>query len=199
MDPCRNLMFAPDSAAWIDIATDLGIPLIADGGFGAITPAAIARPARCSRQAVHQQLGSSEALRRSVCARFLARWSRWVDVRAYQDGIAGLLPDTEEVALWTRVWLACCAYAVSDTEVAAWVADVHATERAVVRSALTQRRAVHLGTRPQVPDGAVATVQAAVTGLRLECCQLGASFEEVRRTLDATLALIDRDSPSAVA
>jgi AcrR family transcriptional regulator len=192
-------MFAPASAAWVDIATDLGIPLIADGGFGAITPAAIARPARCSRQAVHQQLGSSEALRRSVCARFLSRWSRWSDVRAYQGGIAALLPDTEEVALWTRAWLACCAHGVSDTQVAAWVSDAHATERAVVRSALTRRWAVHLGTRPQVPDDAVAMVQAAITGLRLECCQFGASYEEVRRTLDATLELVDRDSPSAVA
>jgi AcrR family transcriptional regulator len=198
VDPCRHLLFATDSVAWIDIATDLGIPLIAEGGFGAITPAAIAKLARCSRQAVHQQLGSAEILRRAVSARFLARWSRWVDVRVYLEGISGLLPDTEEVSSWTRVWLACCAHAVSDSEVATWVADVHATERAVVRSALTRRWASDLGSA-QVPEGVVATVQSTVTGLRVTRCHLGASVEEACSTLDATLGLVRPESPPAVA
>ena len=198
MDPCRHLMFAPASVAWIDIATDLGIPLIAKGGLGALTPAAIAKPAGCSRQAVHQQLGSAEAMRRAVAARFLARWSRWVDVRAYLEGITGLLPDTEEVTDWVRVWLACCAYTATDTEVARWVADVHASERAVVRSALTRFNSSDNGPA-QIPDGVTATLQATVTGLRVARCHFGAPFEEVRSTLDATLGLVRQEDPPAVA
>lgn len=190
-------MFAPASVAWIDIATDLGTTH-RGRGLGALTPAAIAKPAGCSRQAVHQQLGSAEAMRRAVAARFLARWSRWVDVRAYLDGIAGLLPDTEEVTDWVRVWLACCAYTANDTEVAKWVADVHAIERAVVRSALARFSSSDTGPA-QVPDGVTATVQAAVTGLRVARCHFAVPYEEVRNTLDATLGLLRLEYPPAVA
>jgi AcrR family transcriptional regulator len=192
-------MFLPESPAWVDIATDFGIPLIAEGGLGAVTPAAIARPARCSRQAVHQRLGSAEALRRSVAARFLGRWERWLDVRVQQYGVDGLLPDSDDALAWARVWLALGAHAVLDTELAAWVVGIHQTERSLVRSALTRKWADELGMSSEFSEDVVATVHAVVGGIRVDRCHHGSSFEEACAVLDAALRLVGQGYLSAVA
>lgn len=199
MDPCRHLMFMSESPAWIDIATDFAIPLIAERGLGALTPAAIAKAARCSRQAIHQRFGSAEALRRSVAARFLGRWERWLDVRVHLYGVAGLLPDSHDAVSWARVWLALSAHAALDSEVATSVAEIHQAERALVGRALTRQGAEESDVSPEVSEGVITTVHAVVGGLRADRCHHGSSYEEVRGTLEAAIGLVGRGYPSVVA
>lgn len=199
MDPCRNLIFEAESPAWIDIATDFGIPLISEGGLEAVTPAAIAKPARCSRQAVHQRLGSAAALRRAVTARFLGRWERWLDVRVHRYGLAGLLPDSDDTVAWGRVWLALSAHAALDSEMATWVSRIHQVERDLVRTALAPLVAGGAEDVSGNFEGAVAAVHAVVGGTRVHRCHHGSSFEEVRGALEAALELVGRGDPAAVA
>ncbi len=129
-------MLTPNSAARYDLATDLAIPLVAAEGLGALTPRAIGELAGCSRQAVHQWFGDQTGLRRAVAARFTSRWTRWTDVRVYQYGVLGLLPDSSTVRDWTRVWLSLIEVATRDNYIAACIAAGRATERELIAARL---------------------------------------------------------------
>ncbi|HEX6148340.1 TetR family transcriptional regulator C-terminal domain-containing protein [Nocardioides sp.] len=141
MDPLRHLMLAPDSAARIDLVTDLAIPLVAAEGLVAATPRAIAELAGCTRQAVHQWFGDQTGLRHVVANRFTGRWARWAEIRVHHYGVLGLLPDSPDVRDWTRVWLALAEAAGRDQTVAECVAAGRATELDLVRARVGQTTA----------------------------------------------------------
>ena len=166
-------MLAPDSPARIDIATDMAIPLISREGFGAVTPAAVARSARCSRQAVHQWFGDQHALRRAVAGRFAARWSRWLTIRTGSHGLPGLLLECDDVGSWCRVWLAMVELAARDEAVGDLVTSLRVREREAVRGALP----------PSVPVG---EAHALLEGLRVQLCHHRPALD-----FEAACALVD--------
>lgn len=169
-------MLTPHSAARHDLATDLAIPLVATGGLAALTPRAIGGLAGCSRQAVHQWFGDQTGLRRAVAARFTARWTRWADVRVYQNGLLGLLPDNPQVRDWTRVWLSLTEAATRDSYIASCIATGRAAELDLITARLGPRAdGVHAlveGLRWRVaaaaddypPGRAVAVLSSALAG-----------------------------------
>ena len=62
-------MSTPDSAALLNMATDLAIPVVLADGLEAVTPRAIGEAAGVSRQAVHQWFGSRAELQAVVAVR----------------------------------------------------------------------------------------------------------------------------------
>lgn len=165
MDSHRHLMLAPDSALRADIATDLGMAVLAEGGVPALTPKAVGDRLGCSRQAVHQWFGSQESLLQVVATRFCVRWERWTRARVHCGGLAGLLPvgedaDRDDVVGWCRVWLALVDHAPRDVRIAGLVDEVRRRDR--------QEVAGLLGSDSD-SDRAVL-VHALVEGLRLGLC-----------------------------
>ena len=157
MDDCRHLMFAELSGAPADVVTDQGIPLVAAGGWQALTAGAIGKEYGVSRQAV-QQWCDGRPLQLLFAERFVARWTRWTRIRTY-DGrdLCGLLPETDEVVAWTKVWLALAEASPRDPALAALVDEVHAHERRLIGVT--------------VHASAVAMAHALVMGIRLARCQ----------------------------
>ena len=137
MDSQRHLMLTPDSVRREDIATDLGLAIIATDGLSALTPQAVGARCGYTRQAVHQWFGGHQELRWVVANVLGVRWSRWVDVRAHMDGLPGFLPDCDEVLGWCRAWLAVVEHAPRDPRIAAVVDAVRHTERQVIAALLS--------------------------------------------------------------
>jgi AcrR family transcriptional regulator len=157
MDPFRHLMLTPDSARREDMATDLGIGLLATGGMAALTLRAIGERCGCSRQAVQQWFGGQEQLRHVVVTCFVRRWRRWVSVRVRFRGLAGLLPDSDDAVEWCRAWLAVVEHGSRDQRTAELVAMLADDERDIIAHAL--------GAAASSDD--VRLVHALVDGLRL--------------------------------
>jgi AcrR family transcriptional regulator len=188
-------MLTPDSAARIDMATDLAIPVIAERGLRAVTPREIAALAGCSRQAVHQWFGSQEDLRVAVAARFVARWTRWLDVREHVDGLAALLPDCAEVLAWTRAWLALVEAAHRDPQLGRLVDVGRTQERDLVQTALHRVTPRHLDDDRLVP--ATTLVHALVEGLRAQLShgEPRTTWVEAATVLDQTVAAVRSGGP----
>lgn len=159
-------MLEEDSPASVAIATDLAIPVIAEHGMGAVTPKSIADRAGCSRQAVHQWF-RGEPISRVVAARFAARWRQWAAVRVRCEGVAGLLPENDDVATWTRVWLGLVELGGRDPEIASMVEAMRDCEVDLIRSALTWRGKGPGGPPALPPDHEVLAVHCLMEGLRL--------------------------------
>ncbi|HYH33569.1 MAG TPA: TetR/AcrR family transcriptional regulator [Nocardioides sp.] len=186
MDPLPHLMLTPDSAARVDMATDLAIPIVAAEGFASVTPRAIAEKAGCSRQAVHQWFGDQEGLRRVVARRFTGRWCRWAQIRAGKYGVRGLLPDSDDVLSWCRVWLGLVELGARDRAVGDLVASIRRCEQDAVAAALTRSSPSGPLRRPW-PERAL---QALVEGLRLQLCHADLAapgFEGACEVLDHAL------------
>lgn len=191
MDSHRHLMLAPDSALREDIATDIGIAILAEGGVAALTPKAVGDRLGCSRQAVHQWFGSQEPLRHVVATRFSVRWGRWIHARVHSGGVAGLLPvvdepvgvesDRADVVCWCRAWLALAEHAPRDGRLADLVEGVKCQERQAV--------ARQLAGEPGCDR--VAMVHALVEGLRVGLCAAEPTLAPGRavRILQAAAAL----------
>jgi hypothetical protein len=69
-------MFRDRSLNRGDIATDLAIPLLAEGGWPAMTLAAVAARGNMKRQSVAQWFGNVEATREMVAWQYTRRWLR---------------------------------------------------------------------------------------------------------------------------
>lgn len=188
VDPCRHLMLEEHSPASVAMATDLAIPIVADGGITALTPKTIGDRAGCSRQAVHQWF-PGQRLSRVVAVRFLARWRQWVAVRVRCGGVAGLLPEDDEVAAWTRVWLALVELGVRDPEISPLVEETRRWEMDVIRAASTRRCPGTGLTRGGPSSEEVLALHCLVEGLRLRLCRPGesagaATFDAARQILE---------------
>lgn len=156
-------MLAEHSVATVDILTDEGIPLVAEGGLAGLTAPQLARRCRNSRQAV-QQWCHGRPLRELFAERFLGRWIQWCRIRTY-DGreLVGLLPESDETVQWTRVWLALLESAPHEPQIGTWVRAALDAERALIA-------------RTAAPDRATA-VQALIAGLRQARCHFPAAME----------------------
>lgn len=187
-------MLEEDSPASVAIATDLAIPVIAEHGMSAVTPQSIADRAGCSRQAVHQWF-RGEPISRVVAARFAARWRRWAAVRVGCEGVAGLLPENEEVATWTRVWLGLVELGGRDSEIASIIGAMRDCEVDLVRSALTRRGEGPGGPAAAPPEHEVLALHCLMEGLRLRLLTPVAAspasgamtFDIARRILDGAV------------
>jgi len=165
MDSNRHLMLDADSPRRSDIATDLGLAILAEGGVPALTPQAVGDRLGCSRQAVHQWFGGQESLRHVVATGFCVRWQRWTQARVYAGGLAGLLPvgeepDREEVVGWCRAWFALVDHAPRDARIADLVDAVRCNDRQEIAGLL----------RSDPGSDRVALVHSLVEGLRLGLC-----------------------------
>lgn len=157
MDSFRHLMLTPDSARREDMATDLGISLLAVGGMPALTLRAMADRCGCTRQAVQQWFGGQAQLRDVVVSCFVGRWRRWVSARVRFHGLAGLLPDSDEAVEWCRAWLAIVEHGSRDQRTADLIETLADDERGEI--------AHFLGAEAGSED--VQLVHALVDGLRL--------------------------------
>lgn len=199
MDCYRQLMFAPDSAARIDVLADLGIPIVAAAGLHSLTPAAVARPAEMTRQAVSQWCGPGPALRLSFARRFAARWRRWTDARVYFYGPSGLIPDSPPTREWTRVWLAIEECALREPEFADLVRDHDAYETSLLIRHLQRDIFARRDVAVSVLTPTVAPLHALVRGLRSREAAERVAVDETttsrhaqRTVSEAAVALGDR-------
>jgi hypothetical protein len=162
MDTYGHLMSAPHSRATVDVITDEGIPLVADGGLAALTITAIAARSRCSRQAV-QQWCAGTSIRTLFAQRFVARWRHWSRIRAREGAdLTGLLPEDDQVLAWTRVWLALLEHGAREDAVRQAVEATLGDELRLVTAAVGPERA--------------PAVHALVMGLRQARCLPGAAL-----------------------
>jgi len=171
----REPMFRDCSLNRADIATDLAIPVLADGGWPAMTLAAVAARGNLKRQSVAQWFGNVEAMREQVAWRYARRWLVLLSAqltRLHHDADRGedidaatvatlLLPQDDDGIAFARIWLAICEAGRSDVGVAA-AATFGETE---------QRHMVE-GWLPDAEASEVHALCALVTGLRAQLCSV---------------------------
>ena len=175
-------MFQERSLNRADIATDVAIPLLADGGWHAMTLRSLGRSANVSGAAVAGWFGTTAVLHEAVARRFGARWLRSLDARvagvcrgkaplSRADIISTLLPTEWEEEVFHRIWLSIVEAGQWEANVAVAVAEVEAAEHALVLEMLERDLAEVTG----APEGlwleATALV-ALVRGLRQARCSV---------------------------
>lgn len=179
-----HLMLEPDSSSRHAMVADLGITIVAEHGWEALTPAALGKELGLTRQAVHQWFGDQLALRLVFAQHFAGRWSRWIGVRVYAHGLHGLLPTSASSRRWTRVWIALVDQGGRDADLGAILAHAREQEAEVLARHLASlasgRYGVPVSPLPVLTNG----VLAAVEGLRVRACHepesdLGACLELV--------------------
>lgn len=154
-----------------DIATDLAIPLLAEGGWPAMTLAAVAGRGNMKRQSVAQWFGNVEAMREMVAWQYTRRWLRLLSAQLtplYRERERGARPDATVVArlllpenndgiVFARIWLAICEAGRSDLSIAAATTYGESEQLAMVRDWL-----------PGTDDSDIRGVCGLVTGLRAQ-------------------------------
>jgi hypothetical protein len=177
VDDFHHLMLEPDSASRHAMVTDLGITLVGDRGWSALTPASLGQALGLTRQAVHRWFGDQHTLRLVFARQFCGRWERWIDVRVHAYGFAGLLPRSDQSRRWARVWLALVEQAGRDGDFGAVVRHARRSEAEVLaRRLATLAREGH-GVALSPTPRFVMSLQAGVEGLRVRACQPGAPDE----------------------
>lgn len=170
LDDLRHLMLEPDSSSRHAMVTDLGIAIVGEQGWGALTPAALGQALGLTRQAVHQWFGDQHGLRLVFAQHFAGRWSRWIDVRVYAHGLPGLLPTSEDSRRWARVWLALVEQGGRDDDLGAIVAHARAQEAEVLARHLASLVAARHGIAVSPLPVLAHATSAAVEGLRVRSC-----------------------------
>jgi AcrR family transcriptional regulator len=185
--PRSGPMFNARSLAKAEMATDLAIPLLADGGWPAVTLRTVAAAANVTPQAIAAWFPSVTAMRRAIAERY---GNRWVDERravasrrlirtarpAYVDSARSqvalaLLPGTWLEEVFDGVWLTVAEAGRWDEVIGLVVASIQERERDVVAELLEEQ----LCDSPSFPDGMgeqrfeqhVDIVLALVRGLRV--------------------------------
>jgi AcrR family transcriptional regulator len=171
MDDLSHLMLEPDSASRHAMVTDLGITLVGERGWAALTPASLGQALGLTRQAVHQWFGDQQALRLVFARQFTGRWTRWLDVRVYAHSHRGLLPGSEQTRRWARVWLALVEQSVRDDDLGAIVTHARQEEAALLRRHLAARAAQLHDVRVTPLPVLVDALHGAVDGLRVRACR----------------------------
>ena len=148
-------MFSGSSPAKSEMATDLAIPLLAEGGWPALTLRTVARAANVTPQAIAAWFPSVRAMRVAIAERY---GNRWIRERAYQAGrrllrvpcpddlsaaraqvVHALLPETWLEEVFDGVWLTVVEAGRWDEAVGSVVADVQTREQEVVADLLEDR------------------------------------------------------------
>jgi AcrR family transcriptional regulator len=159
-------MFSKGSLAKPDLATDVAIPLMAEGGWGALTLRNMASVANVTPQAIAAWFPSVAAMRVAIAERYGQRWIRQRGqvanhriVRAQVESITppqvalALLPETWLETVYDRVWLAVVEAGRWDHGVGLAVATIEEQERDLV---------FHLMTSAEAPERPVEDVDLAL-------------------------------------
>jgi AcrR family transcriptional regulator len=145
--PRTGMMFSRGSLARAELATDLVIPLVAEGGWSALTLRNVAQAANVTPQAIAAWFPSVQAMRVAVAARYGDRWIRHVDYRARtrtrqarHDGelrgpselAAALLPQSWLEEVFDGVWLSIMEAGRWDEAIGRTVVTVQEQEHELV-------------------------------------------------------------------
>lgn len=179
-------MFSRTSPARADLATDLAIPLLAQGGWSALTLRNMAREGNVTPPAIAAWFSSVHEMRAAIARRYGERWLRergyvarrrlwWPTLDGptalpevgLPDGVLpraarALLPATWLENVFDGVWLTIVEAGRWDPDIAAPVAAVLDAERDLVAELLGGTRG--LGQAPLEQD--VDLVLATVRGMR---------------------------------
>lgn len=176
-------MFSRGSLAKADMATDLAIPLLAEGGWSAITLRTVARAANVTPQAIAAWFPSVTAMRVAIAERYGDRWVRERDYVAHRrmfgrprpadvdtarfEVAHALLPETWLEETFDRVWLTVVEAGRWDDAIGSVVAEVQEPERDAVAALLADRCRDVLADPGHLVDPHVDVVLALVRGLRV--------------------------------
>ena len=176
-------MFSLSSAAKADMATDLAIPLLAEGGWSAVTLRSVASAANVTPQAIAAWFPSVTAMRVAIAERYGQRWihergavarrrmllssrADTRDCRTYDRSAQvalALLPETWLERVFDGVWLTVVEASRWDVMIRSSVSAVDEAERQLVTDLL-----VAAGATDRVrTEREVDLVLAVVRGLRL--------------------------------
>jgi len=148
-------MFSGSSPAKSEMATDLAIPLLAEGGWSAVTLRTVARAANVTPQAIAAWFPSVSAMRVAIAERY---GDRWIRERSYQAGrrllsvprpdslsaaraqvVHALLAETWLEEVFDGVWPSLVEAGRWDEAVGSVVANVQTREEDVVADLLEDR------------------------------------------------------------
>jgi AcrR family transcriptional regulator len=180
--PRSGAMFSRGSLARAEMATDLAIPILADGGWAALTLRNVAVAANVTPQAIAAWFPSVGDMRTAVAARYGDRWIRersylahrrtppagaGATSRALSDLAVALLPQSWLEEVYDGIWLTILEAARWDDAIAATVASVHEREHELVHD-LVEQLAAPVADRPASQQVEVRTelVLALVRGMR---------------------------------
>ena len=175
--PVMGPMFSRGSVARAELATNLAIPIVADGGWSALTQRNVARAANVTPQAIAAWFPSVEAMRVAVARRY---GDRWIHERGYlartrtrfgrpgreapgvSEVAAALLPQSWLEEVFDGIWLSIVEAGRWDAAVGAAVTATHERETELVGDLLDppRQRAV------EALDPDVDLVLTVVRGLR---------------------------------
>lgn len=175
--PRSGPMFSGGSLAKADLATNLAIPLLAEGGWPALTLRNVARASNVTPQAIAAWFPSVDVMRAAIAERY---GQRWINERSYVARrrmresrsdpepaalprvAAALLPVTWLEAVFDGVWLTVVEAGRWDEAVGSAVAAVQDAERDLVDELLAgpDRRG------EAQPEHDVDVMLATVRGLR---------------------------------
>ena len=180
--PRSKPMFSLTSPAKAEMATDLAIPLVAEGGWSALTLRNVAAAANVTPQAIAAWFPPVTAMRVAIAERYGARWiqeRRAVarrrmllsgragtrDVRAYArtaQVTLALLPETWLERVFDGVWLTVVEAGRWDDRIGSSVSAVEEAEHRLVTDLLVEAGATDRARTEQEVD----LVLAVVRGLR---------------------------------
>jgi AcrR family transcriptional regulator len=190
MNRCEP-MFCLNSPHKADMATDMAIPLLAEGGWSAMTLRSLGRAAKVSGPAVAAWYGSVERLHEVIAARYGHRWLRLMSWNLIgnrrsslgaADILAALLPQDDDGIAYTRVWLAIQEAGRTEPSVGAAVAGIEAQERDLVAGWLGQHALDQHASDHHALDQHLDVTMVVLRGLRAAICAPGQplSCEEAR-------------------
>ncbi|NYE35207.1 AcrR family transcriptional regulator [Nocardioides cavernae] len=143
--PRSGAMFSRASLAKADLATNLAIPLLAEGGWAALTLRAMAHASHVTPQAIAAWFPSVAAMQAAVAGRYGDRWiaersylarRRLLELQPAQTTpdavVAALLPQSRLEEVFDGVWLTILEASRWDDGLGAAVAHVLAREKEVV-------------------------------------------------------------------
>ena len=146
--PRSGTMFSRSSPAKAQMATDLAIPILAAGGWRALTLRNVAAAANVTPQAIAAWFPSVAAMRAAVAAVYGDRWIRERDnlarartfsrdrAHTSSDVAEALLPQSWIEDVYDGIWLTIVEAGRWDETVGAAVAAVQDRERDLVRRLL---------------------------------------------------------------
>lgn len=167
-------MFTNGSLAKADLATNLAIPLVADGGWGALTLRNMASAANVTPQAIAAWFPSVTAMRVAIAERYGQRWIRErgrqarlrvsrarLEIVTPSQVALALLPETWLETVFDGVWLAVVEAGRWDEGVGLAVATIEEEERDLVSHLMTSAEA------PERPVEEVDLALALTRGVRV--------------------------------
>jgi AcrR family transcriptional regulator len=177
--PRSGAMFSRASLAKADLATNLAIPIVAEGGWPALTLRNVAHAANVTPQAIAAWFPSVAVMRAAVASRY---GDRWIRERGYlartrtrtlsaRSGVeaptlsalaVALLPQSWLEAVYDGIWITIVEAGRWDDAVGSVVAAVQERERDLVRE-LLERSEPHA---PEDLEPRVELALALVRGLR---------------------------------